>query len=240
MKNLNHDENGLPLYYQLKEILKEKIEGGEWSPGDQIPNEIQLASDYKISRSTVRQAILDLVREGLLNRKQGKGTFVAAPKVEGNFISFRFPLEWGTKHVPLSLREIRCSPSIASSLHIVPNEKVYEILRLRYFKEETEPSVLEKSYLRIDPYPDFLSHNFEGRVFDLLAEKYNVHISKTKTFIEPVLLSAYEAQVLEVMEGQPALKLTKLGMDAQGNPIILNKSIFRGDRCRLLFYSEDL
>ncbi|MEW9668233.1 GntR family transcriptional regulator [Ammoniphilus sp. 3BR4] len=146
---------------------------------------------------------------------------------------------WGTKHVPLSLKEIRCSPSIAAALDIAPDEKVYEILRLRYFKDENEPSVLEKSYLKAQPFPDFLSHNFEGRVFDLLAEKYNVHISKTKTFIEPVLLSAYEAQVLEVVEGQPALKLTKLGMDTQGRPIILNKSIFRGDRCKLLFYSED-
>src|SRR5215212_3738435 len=67
----------LPRYYQLKEILREKIQGGQWAPGALIPSERELCAQYGLSRMTARQAIIDLVRDGLLYRVQGKGTFVA-------------------------------------------------------------------------------------------------------------------------------------------------------------------
>lgn len=75
------DENILvPLYYQLKQIIKEKILTGEWKTNQRIPSETELCSQYEISRGTVRQALMELVREGILYRKQGKGTFVRNPE----------------------------------------------------------------------------------------------------------------------------------------------------------------
>jgi GntR family transcriptional regulator len=84
-------QNGIPLYHQLKEIFTDKIANGEWKPGETIPNELQLCEQYGISRGPVRQALDQLVREGLLSRKQGKGTVVLPPKIEpqlGAFYSF--------------------------------------------------------------------------------------------------------------------------------------------------------
>src|SRR6266581_4940641 len=71
----------LPRYYQLKEIMRERIRSGEWKPGDLIPSERELGEKYGISRMTARQAITDLVNEGLFYREQGKGTFVSQRKI---------------------------------------------------------------------------------------------------------------------------------------------------------------
>ena len=84
-------QNGIPLYHQLKEIFSEKIASGEWEVGEIIPNELLLTRYYGVSRGPVRQALDLLVREGLLTRKQGKGTQVLPPKIEsdlGGFYSF--------------------------------------------------------------------------------------------------------------------------------------------------------
>src|SRR5829696_3091820 len=71
----------LPRYYQLKEILHEKIRTGQWQPGALIPSERELCAQYGLSRMTARQSVIELVREGLLYRVQGKGTFVARPRI---------------------------------------------------------------------------------------------------------------------------------------------------------------
>src|SRR5215472_7045288 len=71
----------VPRYHQLKEILREKIRAGEWKPGDIIPSERELSENYGISRMTARQAITDLVNEGVFYREQGKGTFVTKRKI---------------------------------------------------------------------------------------------------------------------------------------------------------------
>src|SRR5918994_5276433 len=71
----------LPRYYQLKEVIRERIRSGDWAPGTLIPSERQLCERYGISRMTARQSITDLVNEGLLYREQGKGTYVGRPKI---------------------------------------------------------------------------------------------------------------------------------------------------------------
>ncbi len=76
----------LPRYYQLKEIMRERVRAGEWKPGDLIPSERELGETYGISRMTARQAITDLVNEGLFYREQGKGTFVSRNKITQQLI----------------------------------------------------------------------------------------------------------------------------------------------------------
>src|SRR6476659_66204 len=77
----------LPRYYQLKEIIRERIVTGEWEPGSLIPSERELCERYGISRMTARQAITELVNEGLFYREQGKGTFVSRHKITQQLIN---------------------------------------------------------------------------------------------------------------------------------------------------------
>src|SRR5665647_2612042 len=78
----------VPLYYQLQEIIRSRIESGQWQPGQQLPPEAELCEEFSLSRGTVRQALADLVREGLLHRRRGKGSFVATPKISQDLMSF--------------------------------------------------------------------------------------------------------------------------------------------------------
>ncbi|MEN6414854.1 MAG: GntR family transcriptional regulator [Veillonellales bacterium] len=230
---LNGDK-AIPLYYQLKEIIRDKIERGIWAVGDQISNEMELVNEYKVSRATVRQAILDLVREGILIRKKGKGTFVARPKLAGDLtINFYYPEEFGTKHVPMSKSIIEAPAWVANQLQVEAGEKVYEIIRVRLFNEE--PAAVETLYLPADIFPNFLETELDERIFDLLAEHFGIRISKFTTYVEPVLLNSYEASLLQVSQDQPALKITKVGLNQQRKPFVLAMSVFRGDRYKLSF-----
>ncbi|WP_158735636.1 GntR family transcriptional regulator [Alteribacillus sp. YIM 98480] len=231
-----NENNGIPLYYQLKEIIKEKINNGVWGVDDRIPNEIDLAKQYNLSRSTVRQAILTLVREGALYRKQGRGTFVAKPKLDADFINFYFPQDLGTQHKLIRNKEMECLPSINELLEIQSDQKVYELFRIRLFNEE--PAALEKSYITSDLVPNFENNNFEGRLYDLLSDEYGIDIVKAENYIEPIILEEYEASKLEVQPMTPALKLTRLGKDMTNQPVVFTESIIRGDRCRIYLKSR--
>lgn len=227
-------DKGIPLYYQLREIIRDKIERNIWSVGDQIPNEMELVNEYQVSRATVRQAVLDLVHEGILIRKKGKGTFVARPKIaEDLTINFYYPEEFGTKHIPASRNVIEAPSWVANQLQIEEGTKVYEIVRVRLFQEEA--AAVETFYIPVDTFPELIETPLEGRIFDLIAKRFGVTISKFITYVEPILLNAYEAALLQVNSKQPALKITKVGLNQQNNPFIMTISVFRGDRYKLSF-----
>src|SRR5260221_8871925 len=84
--NAIYKNSPLPRYYQLKEIMRERVRAGEWKPGDLIPCERELGEKYGISRMTARQALTELVNEGLFYREQGKGTFVSQRKITQQLI----------------------------------------------------------------------------------------------------------------------------------------------------------
>lgn len=228
-------DKGIPLYYQLKEIIREKIEGNIWSEGDQIPNEMALVEKYEVSRATVRQAVLDLVREGLLVRRKGKGTFVARPKLAGDLtINFHYPEEFGTKHVPMKSKVIPAPAWVAKHLDESGDRNaVYQIIRIRLFNED--PAAVETFYLPAKFFPGLLETNLEERIFDLLSKHYGVTISKFISYVEPVLLNSMEALWLQAGQNQPALKITKVGFDQEEKPIVVTVSVLRGDRYKLVF-----
>lgn len=227
-------DKGIPLYYQLREIIRDKIERNIWSVGEQIPNEMELVNEYKVSRATVRQAVLDLVHEGLLIRKKGKGTFVARPKIaEDLTINFYYPEEFGTKHIPMSRNVIAAPSWVANQLQISEGTEVYEITRVRLFQEEA--AAVETFYLPVNTFPNLLETQLEGRIFDLLSKDYGVTISNFITYVEPILLNSYEAALLQVNQKQPGLKITKVGLNQQKRPFVLTISVLRGDRYKLTF-----
>ncbi|MFB5188700.1 GntR family transcriptional regulator [Alicyclobacillus fastidiosus] len=225
----------------MKDILRDKIESKVWKPDDLIDSEHQLMAQYKVSRNTVKKAIEDLVQEGLLNRVQGKGTFVSRPKIEhslGGFYSFSKVLKAKgieARDVVLSVEPKLCLPSIAGYLKISVGETVHELKRLRY--AGNDPIIFETSYIpaRIAEHIQESDLNNIG-LYDLLQEKYNVSVVKAKESFEPVLIDKYESTMLHVKEGYPALLLDRIAFDISETPIEYCRSIVRGDRCK--FYTE--
>lgn len=239
-KTLDH-ESFIPLYYQLKEILKEKIESGEWKPGDIIPSENQLQQQYNISRNTAKKALDDLVQDGVLNRIQGKGTFVSTPKIEqslSGFYSFSKVMEakgLQPKDIILSLKQKEAKPSVAKQLQLPTGSPVTALRRLRCAQDE--PIILETSYIPQHIAPELSVEKLKkNSLYDLLKKEYGIYVTKAKEIFEPVLVRDYESKYLQVEEGFPALLLDRVAYDSNGTVVEFCRSIVRGDRCR--FYTE--
>jgi len=167
-----------PIYYQLKELIREKIENGEWQPGDLIPSERELCEQHGISRMTVRQALTELVNEGLLRRERGKGTFVAKPKIKQQLTqltSFSEDMRARGKKPGakiLRLENTLAKPRVAKALQIEPEQRIVVIERLRL--ADGEPMAIETCHLFFEGCERILNEDLSGSLYELLSQKYGL------------------------------------------------------------------
>ena len=142
----------MPLYLQLAGLLRGRIERGEWKPGQKIPSENELNRLYGVSRMTARQVLAQLVNEDLLFRVQGKGTFVAHPKISTRspaYMGIREQLEgmgYAVETKVLANEVVPADERVARALQIMPGEPVHEIRRVRLIADD-EPISLHTSYV---------------------------------------------------------------------------------------------
>lgn len=231
-------DSPLPLYFQLKELLRQEIESGRWQPGQRIPSESELCQAFDISRSVTRQALRELQYQGLLDREQGKGTFVAQPKISESLMKdlsgfYEDMVAKGLAPVTKVLRqEIQpADKKIASYLQIEPGDKVIAIERLR--SVGSEPNHLVTTYLPYDMCPDLIDEDLSTQsLYALLEEKYDFRLSHGRRTIEAVAANRYEAQLLGIEQGTPLVLLDSVSYLKDGRPIEYFHGVHRGDRSK--------
>jgi GntR family transcriptional regulator, nutrient-sensing system regulator len=225
----------LPKYYVLKEQLLTLIEDAV--PGTLIPTERALAEQYGTSRTTVRQAIGELVAEGRLDRTQGRGTFVAPPKVTHVRQLTSFTDDAASQGMTASARildisEVPADPGTAKRLALEPGTGVHRVERIRLVNGE--PLAHETAFLAGE-LPD-LAANVEvrGSLYSALREDYGIRISEVEDTVETKLAGPEEVRLLDVEMGAPMLLVHRLGLDPDGRPVEWTESVFRGDRFRFV------
>jgi GntR family transcriptional regulator len=231
-------DSPLPLYFQLKELLRQEIESGHWQPGQRIPSEAELCQAFDISRSVVRQALRELEYQGLLYRERGKGTFVAQPKISESLMQdlsgfFEDMVAKGLTPVTKVLRqEVQpADKKIAHYLQIEPGDQVIVIERLR--SVGNEPINLVTTYLPYDICPDLIDEDLSTQsLYALLEKKHGLELSHGRRTIEAVTANQYEAQLLGVEEGAPLVLLDSVSYLRDGRPIEYFHAVHRGDRSR--------
>jgi GntR family transcriptional regulator len=225
----------LPRYYQLKEIMREKISSGEWKPGDLIPSERELGEQYGISRMTARQAITELVNEGLFYREQGKGTFVSRHKITQQLIrltGFSEDIKArgqrpGSKVI--SAQMLPADDSIAERLRIKPGQQVFRLQRLRL--ADDEPLAIEISTLSFMGCERLLEEDLEqNSLYRLLENKYGLPLMAADQELEAGLMNAEEAQLLKVSVGSAALFIRRTTYTERDQPLEYAKSIYCGNK----------
>lgn len=231
----------IPLYHQIKEDLRARIEEGEWLPGELVPPEKELCAEYKVSKITVLEAIKGLVGEGLLYRKQGKGTFVAKPKLEQSLNRFySFTESMRQKGIEperriLKVEIIKADKHAAKHLGIKRGEEITEIVRLRLVNGE--PLYLETIILPVKLCPNLHLKDMGSKPLnEILRNEYKIPLIKAKECFEPIIIDDYEAQMLGVKNGAPALLLEHTTYTTKNQTVLFSKGIIRGDRCR--YYTE--
>jgi GntR family transcriptional regulator len=236
-EKINFD-SPIPYYIQLMEILRTKIQRGDWAPGDQIPGEQDLCELYGISRTVVRQSLLELELEGVINRRKGKGTFVALPKINEGLVQkltgfYQDMLEKGLKPTTKVLHQevIPAGEKVSQFLGIQPEEKVVDILRLRFVNEE--PIQLVTTYIPFELCPSLASVDLTNRsLYEYLEKEAGIFIFRGRRYIEAVLANDMEATFLNIERGAPLLMLDSISFNESGRPIEYYHALHRGDRSR--------
>ncbi|MCD6291233.1 MAG: GntR family transcriptional regulator [Anaerolineae bacterium] len=242
LKALHIDHSSaVPLYHQIRENLRDLIESGRLEPGAALPPERELAEQYGVSRLTVRQAISELVRDGLLIRQHGVGTFVAPPKlsqVQPVALSFtQRMIQAG--HTPAS-RVLSCeiapaSHNVARHLDIPPGAPVIRLARVRL--ADGQPVMLEITHLPADRFPGLVDEDFRTQsLYTILATRYQVTIAEAIQTMEPVALTAYEAEQLHAQEGSAALFVEVTASSPEGWVAEYSRAVVRGGTSRYVFH----
>jgi GntR family transcriptional regulator len=231
----------LPLHQQLKAIIEDRILSGEWLPGTQVPSERELCEQYEISRITVRQALSALVMEGRLVRTQGRGTFVASPRIEQQLTQltgFTQDMQARGKRPSAQILEagnISALPNIARALKIKVGENVIMLKRLRL--ADGEPVAIEIAYLLESRCQGILKEKLTTRsLYDILTKKYNLKPVRAMQQMEAIACPTAEARLLGTRRGAPVLHIHRTTYDREGRPFELVESFYRGDR--YTFYAE--
>jgi GntR family transcriptional regulator len=238
MPKLNKDNSPMPLWYQVKESILEKIEQGAYAEEKSLPSEKQLCEEFQVSVITIRKAMDELAKEGLLEKKQGKGTFLNLKKIERELNTFygfssdisRSGAKPSRKILGFKIKEP--SLNIAKKLCINTDELIYEIRTLtfandipviisKFFIAEKKLLLLKKEYL------------IKNSIYNILQHDYGIKLKMETWNIEAIMLDEYEAKLLDVPINSSALLHEAISFDFNNKAVMYAKGIIRADKCKL-------
>ncbi|HEY42428.1 MAG TPA: GntR family transcriptional regulator [Anaerolineae bacterium] len=228
----------VPYYAQIIESIQERIENGQWQAGYQLPGESELCRMFNVSRTVIRQALGELVYEGLITRVKGKGTFIAEPKIGESLVQkltgfYHDMAERGYEQATKVLEQdvIPASPKVASYLRLREGEEVLRLTRKRSVMGE--PIVLVTTYLPYKLCQGLENEDFTNQsLYEALERKFNLTIVYGKRTVEAVPANEYEAEILETEKGAPLILLDSISYIGDGTPIEYYHALHRGDRTR--------
>lgn len=231
MEKALHSDSASPLYRQLMQRIRADITSGLYPVNSRIPSEAELGEAYQVSRVTVRKALAELTREGLLRRMQGKGTFVCTPRLKSNLrevTSFHeaclmMGCTPGTKVI--SSGTINAEEELRESLAVTDDE-VVEIIRLRL--ADQSPVMLETNRFALK-YGFLLTEKLNGSLYHLLSQR-GVEAASGVHEISLCYATPQQAKLLEVEVGAALLQLDQVIFDQHGVPLHTSHQVIRGDR----------
>jgi GntR family transcriptional regulator len=229
----------LPRYFQLVTILRAKIEAGEWQPHAAIPSERQLEVLYSVSRTTVRQAVGLLIRQGLVYQLHGKGTYVSPRKLQKGLVELtsfsedmlQRELQPGQRI--LELAEVEAPEQVRQHLELSPD--IRTVIRLERVRTgDGQPIGLQTSYLNLPAGATLTREQLEerGSLYAILQEKYNINLAAADETLEVTVATPREALLLEVPAGNPLLLSERILWTNERRAIEFVKILYRGDRYR--------
>jgi len=225
-----------PLYRQIKGLIMQSLESGEWRPGEAIPSEIELAVRYKVSQGTVRKAIDELSAEKHLLRRQGKGTFVAThDEARAQFRFLRLMPDEGEQEWPasqlLDCRRARASAEIARLLELRAGDGVMVLRRVLNFADE--PIVFEQIYLPGTLFRNLsaeIFNEYKGSMYKLFETEFGTRMIRAEEKIRAVAADAVAAELLRVPRDTPLLCVERVAFSYGEKPVEFRRGYYRTDR----------
>lgn len=227
-----------PLYQQIKQLLLQSLQAGEWKPGEAIPSEMELAARFNVSQGTVRKAIDELAADHLLVRKQGKGTFVATHAEQ--HVQYRFlklapdqgtlGSEGPAARTIIDCKRLRASAEIARALVLRTGDAVLFVRRVLSFAGT--PTILEDIWLPASPFKGLTAEQLAqhaGHLYALFETEFGVRMLRADEKIRAVLPTPEQEAHLMVAPGTPLLSVERLAYTYNDVPMELRKGLYRTD-----------
>ncbi len=221
-----------PLYQQIKALLMQSLQSGEWKPGELIPSEIELAARFKVSQGTVRKAIDELAAENLVVRKQGKGTFVAThheAKVQFRFL--RLMPDAGVPHPPetkiIEVKRVRAPAEVARLLELKSGDSVIFIKRVLSF--ESVPTIIEELWLPGSLFKGLTAERlveYKGPMYALFEQEFGTRMIRASEKIRAVAADEKAAHLLQQSVDAPLLAAERVSYTYGDKPVELRRGLY--------------
>jgi GntR family transcriptional regulator len=227
-----------PLYQQIKALISQSLQAGEWKSGNAIPSETELAARFQVSQGTVRKAIDELATENLLVRRQGKGTFVATHAEER--FQFRFlklqpdrgnhQSQGPAQRTILACKRLRASAEVARALALRTGEPVIEVRRTLAFGGV--PTILEELWLPGDRFKGLSAERLaasQGPMYAMFEAEFGISMVRADERLRAVLPDEQQAQWLQVSTNTPLLSVERVAFTYNDLPMELRRGLYRTD-----------
>lgn len=227
-----------PLYQQIKGLILQSLQAGEWRPGELIPSEMELAARFKVSQGTVRKAIDELAAENLVMRRQGKGTFVAthsAQQVQYRFLKLHPDVgdlegEGRAHRTILECKRLRAPAEIARLLALRSGDTVVQVRRVLAFSGI--PTILEDIWLPGHAFKGLTAEQmatYKGPTYAMFEADFGVRMVRADEKLRAVLPDEAQAELLNVSTLTPLLGVERLAYTYNDIPMELRRGIYRTD-----------
>lgn len=221
-----------PLYQQIKALLTQSLQSGEWKPGELIPSEVELAARFKVSQGTVRKAIDELAAENLVMRRQGKGTFVSTHHEErAHFRFLKLVPDEGVPHHGdnriLEVKRLRAPPEVASLIDLKSGDAVIYIKRLMSF--DCAPTILEELWLPGAIFKGLTAERldqYKGPMYGLFESEFGTRMIRATEKIRAIGADADAAALLGVAEGTPLLCSERVSFTYGDKAVELRRGLY--------------
>lgn len=227
-----------PLYQQIKALILQSLQAGEWKPGESIPSEMDLAARFRVSQGTVRKAIDELAAENLVVRRQGKGTFVATHSEQ--HVQYRFlklmpdagdRADEGPAHREIvDCKRIRAPAEVARALALRAGDPVVQVRRVLSFGGV--PAILEDLWLPGNAFKGLNAEQmtgWQGPTYAMFEVEFGVRMVRAEEKIRAVAADAPQSALLKVEPGSPLLSVERIAYTYNDVPMELRRGLYRTD-----------
>lgn len=221
-----------PLYQQIKALLMQSLQSGEWRPGELIPSEVELAGRFKVSQGTVRKAIDELASENLVVRRQGKGTFVATHhEARAQFRFLRLMPDVGEPHYAenriLDVKRLRAPAEIARLLDLKAGDSVVFIERVQSF--EGAATIMEELWLPGSIFKGLTAERlreYKGPMYGLFETEFGTRMIRASEKIRAVAATELQAELLNIAIGAPLLGVERVSYTYGDRPVEIRRAFY--------------
>jgi GntR family transcriptional regulator len=226
-----------PVYQRIQSTIRKRIDAGQLRPGDPVSSERDLAKLHNVSLMTARHALASLEREGIVERRRGIGTFVAAPKIHFNKL-MSYTEQMAARSLVaaskiLFAKLIDNEPDVAARLSLPPTGQTIKLERLRHASDE--PFALETCYLSAADFPGLLSAPLQrDSLFAILERNYDVKLGYADEEIDATPADPRTAELLKVPRREPLLRIRQVIYSTKGKAVMYVLGVYRSDRHNLV------